>query len=230
MMRTTIVLVVAVVAALAHGAYAEPATPNVDLGTPLPAPSAIPALSGISALAGFDITDVAAMPSMKLDSLYATPRRDAVFAGITSSIVIGGNSRPGWFRFYRLGVTYTLPVGGSASASFTSNGTTLTGGNVHYYGIALPVPGYGYRRGIWIATAQLVPQIDLFSAEFQAGKMTVSGSDTTLSISAELQVCRQFNLLGFSSKNSATCAYVAPALYRDGWMNGIAFGVRTSIM
>jgi hypothetical protein len=223
MMRATIVMVVA---ALAHAVYADPAAQNVDLGTPLPVASAQPALSGISTPAGFDITEIPAMPSMKLDGLYTMPRRDATFAGIDTSVMMSGPSHGGRFLFVQVGVAYALQVGGAASASFTSNGSMLTGGNLHYLAIALPVPGYGYRRGGWIATAQLVPQIDVFSADFHIGNTAVSGSDTTLSISAELQACRPFNLFGFSRKNSATCAYVAPAVYRDGWMNGVAVGVR----
>jgi hypothetical protein len=106
----------------------------------------------------------------------------------------------------------------------------LTSGHLQSFSVGLPVPGHGYRRGIWIAMAQLLPQVDVFTAEFEIGNATVTGSDTTLSLSAELQLCRQFNLFGFSRRNSATCAYVSPSLYRDGWLNGVAFGLRTSVM
>jgi hypothetical protein len=171
-----------------------------DLGIALQEPTALPAMSGINPyVLSLDMIDVPILP---------TTRRSATFAGFSDRAYVGGTS-PGEFAFYSLGVNLAYQVSGSADdAAMVS--------------LELPSPGIGYRSQNWLVAAQLVPAIDWFSQ----GQAPMRDRDHDFALGLDAQVCLQWNLGGFFPKNSAGCVYVAPQIYREGFVSGGAFGVR----
>ena len=203
-------------------AHADPE----DLGTPLPAPSALPAMARLSAyVMSLDYVDVPAMPTIVVGERVTTPSRATSFAGATLRSYVGGGA-VGRFDFYSLGVALAYGLGGDATKSFTANGATYTNGDVRMFSIELPSPGMGYRARTWLVSAQLVPSIQWFTESFVRDGMAVDGRDHSYVLSADVQACLQYNFVGVFPKNSAACVYVAPVVYREGWFEGASVGVR----
>jgi hypothetical protein len=209
----------------------QPSTPGVatspDLGTPLPMQGALPAFTGVGIGYGVEAIDVANVPHVGLGHGVATPGGRATFAGFDVDEYIGGHrGRSGWFGFATLGVAMAAQVAGTASDAFASGGTGYNAGDVRYYRFDLPAPGLGFRTRNWVASMQLAPDLELFAASYRGPMATVSGDALVFALAADLQACRQYNLFGFSGRNSSACGYVAPVLFRDGGFGGAAFGVR----
>lgn len=162
-----------------------------DLGTPLPEPTAYPAMAGISPyVMSADIDDVAKLPMTNTS---------AVLGGLGVR-VYAGSGHAALFGFYSMG------------------GSFGWGSGVHMFSIEVPSPGLGYRTRDWLFGAQLVPAIQWFT------QGEVRDHDYTLA--TDFQLCRQYNIAGLFPKNSAACVYVAPSVYRDGWLGGASAGIR----
>ena len=218
-MRNTISF--ALVLASATTARAQAA----DLGTPLPAHGAAPALAGVGLGMGFDATYEAVLPTLSLSNSARVPRRSATLAGFGVEEYYGGR-HPGWFGFTTLGCDFDFDVAGGAD-DFTANASKLDSGDLSLLRFRLPSIGYGYRNRNWLGAVQLVPSIEWFSTDYKTPAMTyASGSEVSLAVGIDAEVCKQWNLGGVFSKNSATCVYAAPIVYRDGFMAGASFGVR----
>ena len=171
-------------------AHAEPA----ELGTPLPGPSAAPALAMLTPyVMSLDVIDTA-VPAVGM-----SPRHDATLAGFSERSYVASTGS-GTFGFYSLGVDLAFATGTRALS------------------LELPSPGIGTRARTWLVSAQLVPAISWFVER--------GDRDHFYALSTDLQACLQYNFLGFFPKNSAACVYAAPAIYRDGWLSGVAFGLR----
>jgi hypothetical protein len=209
----------AVVIVLARVAYADD-----GLGTALPEPSALPAMSWLTPyVMSLDILQLQ-MPRIDLGNGLAAPTRTGDYGGFGVRNYVGG-TRMGRFGFYSLGTRFELGFGGAHSA-FEANNRMYGNGSSLMFSIELPSPGYGYRSLNWLVSAQLVPAIEWYQQDFKAGIQQVSGRDHFYTIVTDLQVCRQYNMFGMFPKNSAACVYVAPAVVRDGWFHGTTFGVR----
>jgi hypothetical protein len=171
-----------------------------DLGTPLPEPTAYPAMAGVSAyVMSLDVIDVGSLP---------VTNRSAVLGGLGLR-VYGGGFGSGQFAFYSMGTNFAFDLAGEAT-------------DVKMFSVELPSPGIGYRTRNWLVDAQLVPAIQWFTQDI----MMTSARDHDYALSADLQACLQYNIAGIFPRNSAACVYVAPALYRESWFSGGSFGVR----
>ncbi len=212
-------VVLAVVAAPLVGR----ADPSDDLGTPLPAPSAYPAMAGPSLLVvSVDAVDIPSLPPLDLGNGLVSSRRSEVFAGIGFRTYIGGGHM-GRFGYYSLGGSFEAGIAGGKPMS--AGEPMLTGAQLAT--IELPSPGYGYRTQKWLVGAQLVPAIEWISEEFHNGEAPISGRDHFYMMSADFQACTQYSAFGgVLGRSSAACVYVAPVIYRDGWFSGASFGVR----
>jgi hypothetical protein len=171
-----------------------------DLGTPLPEPTAYPAMGGLSAyVMSLDVIDVGSLP---------VTNRSAVLGGFGLR-AYGGGVTMGQFAFYSMGTNIAFELAGDATRA-------------KMFSLELPSLGLGYRTRDWLVDAQLVPAIQWFTQD--VGMTSERDHDYTLS--ADLQACLQYNIAGIFSKNSAACVYVAPALYRESWFSGASFGLR----
>ncbi len=155
---------------------ATTASAEPDLGTPLPGPGAMPALSYVGLGAGLDTTYESALPNISLGNGMHVPRRAAVLGGMDLEEYYGGR-RPGWFGFTTLRFDFDFNIAGGAG-DFTANGTKLDDGNVLLMRFGLPSLGYGFRGRKWLAAVQLQPNIEWFTADFQTPAMKyATGSD-----------------------------------------------------
>jgi hypothetical protein len=198
------------------------ADPPDDLGTPLPAPSAYPAMTGPSLIVmSIDAVDVPSLPPLDLGHGLTSPRRSEVFGGVGFRSYVGGGHM-GRFVYYSMGGGVE---GGVASGKPLSAGAPMLTGS-QLYSLELPSPGYGYRTRKWLVGAQLVPAVEWIAEEFKNGETPMSGHDHFYTVSADFQACMQYTVFTGLGRNSAACVYVAPVIYRDGWFSGASFGVR----
>jgi hypothetical protein len=220
-MRNTITFAV-----LVASATTARADPPPELGTPLPNQSAAGALSGISVGMGLDTTMVSALPAIDLGNGVTLPRRGLTFAGLdVVEYLASRRSGPGWFKFTGVRVDFDLKVAGSGADDFTANNQMFTKGDVLLGRFGLPSLGLGYRSRSWLASVELEPNLEWFSASY-SGPVKADGSSLELAVAVDVQVCWQYNVGGYFPKNSAACLYAAPVVYRDGFLTGAAFGVR----
>ena len=188
------------VPALAH---ADP-----ELGTPLPQPSAEPALAGVSPfVASADADYVPALPAIDLGHGVTSPRRSATLGGL-SLATYAGSRHMGWFGTY------------SSTFSF-GFGDTIT-----MLGVTPLAAGIGYRHTGWLVGAQLGPRVEWYLAHEQSAGMSLSGRDHVYAVEADVQACVEYSIGRIFPRNSAACVYVAPMIYRQGWFQGGAIGLR----
>lgn len=204
-----------------------------DLGTPLPTQGAVPALSGFGLGAGWNVLAVPHVPSVDLGHGVSTPRRAGTFTGFDMFEYVGlGGTAYGWFDFAMLRFTIDGAVGGSAGDDFMAGGTRYTDGTMLDIQFSVPAPGIGYRQRTWLVSAQLDPTLDLFDGTFYdtaattSATTTPSGTKLQLELAVDVQACMQYNAFGFMERNSAACVFVAPVVYRDGFMQGATVGLR----
>ncbi|HTR52016.1 MAG TPA: hypothetical protein VMJ10_14985 [Kofleriaceae bacterium] len=192
-----------------------PAVARADdgLGTPLPDAGALPALGGATYQFSLDLVDAHTLPPLDLGGVTA-PGRSAAYAGATLASC-GGGLGPGWFGYFCLaGAGYGFGFGNADPVS------------TRYFSVTLPSPGYGYRTRALLAGMQLVPRIEWFSETVTTSTSSANDRDHYYTLSADMQVCLQYNFLGLWPSNSAACLYAAPEVYRAGWLDGFTVGVR----
>jgi hypothetical protein len=139
--------------------------------------------------------------SVDIDDVAKLPMTNtsAVLGGFGVRVYAGG-AHPGLFGFYSMGGGFGF------------------GSGVRMFSIEVPSPGLGYRTRDWLFGVQLVPAIQWFTQ----GAMR----DHDYTLATDVQLCLQYNIAGVFPKNSAACVYVAPSVYRDGWLQGASAGIR----
>ena len=199
------------------------------LGTPLRSThSAEPAMTGMSLMVpSAGIFYVPSTPGIHMNGVTA-PRRSELFGTIGIGNSLGGGL--GLKLIYSIfGADFGLiPIAGSASGAFTDGAMSYTSGRYFWIGFGLPSVGLSWHRTGYVLAAQLVPRLEWFRAVFHDDVPThsgVSGDAFLFTVSADVLACLEYNFGGLP-KNSAVCAYVAPAIYRDDFFNGFTSGVR----
>jgi hypothetical protein len=188
-------------------------------------PPAAPAMSGNGQLIALDVVDVPTIPRMAVGGGVTAPQAGATLMGVSvGEWLAGGGTGLGGFWLWSATVGLALKIGGTAGNDFTANGTTYGGAELALGDVTIPSPGYGYRARSWAASVQLVPRLEYFGVNYTRGSETISADSWDLALAVEAKLCVAFNV-AHDDGNGTACAYVAPVIYRDGWMQGASVGV-----
>jgi hypothetical protein len=221
-MRRAVVALLA--CALARTAAAEPdLAADAELGMPVPSRGAAPALAGVTWLFGLGGEWLTEQPPIRIDGTIATPRRPSSLFTLSAATVVTSPGRVFWS--YSLGGTLGFGAGGAADDPFVAGTMAFVGGGTQLWSLEPLTIGGGVRRRGFVGTAQLVPSIDWISQSFSVGTDHVSGRDHFYALSANVRGCFEYSVLRAFPRNSAVCVYVQPVVYRDGWFDGVGFGV-----
>jgi hypothetical protein len=202
----------------------EPTPP--PFGTPLrSSQSAAPAMSGMSLVVpSAGVLYLPSTPSIQMGGPTA-PRRSELFGTIGIGSAYGGGLglKPTYALFnVDIGL---LSTGGDATRSFSDGSKTWADGRFAWFGFGLVSPGLEYHKTGFVFGAQLVPRFEWYKASFSNGATRITGNAFLLTASADIHACLEYNFAN-SPKNSSLCLYAAPAIYRDGFFNGVSTGVR----
>jgi hypothetical protein len=216
--------------ASAAPANAEEAQPQTQ---PQPTTFAEPAMSGLDVL----VVHAGALymprfPSIGLSGAAGnsgnvqTPVDGEGLASFGVSEYLGGGL--GLHPTLSLGIDFGMGVAGTSTGSFSNGGHTYANQDSFWWGARLPSPGLSWHKTGYVVGAQIVPELAWMSgqAHDETGAR-LAGNTFVFMASLDLQACREYNLFGFSSKNSAVCLYAAPVIYAGDFFNGASFGVRS---